>query len=169
MIILLLHLGSCVHGFFLKSKHSDNLGTTLKVWVALTVVLASVLFFHTNKIKWLGFELYHIPSRSMEPTLNIGDIVLVDTWVKNSEFSANDVVVFQKQLNGLILIKRIKDLRRTGIHTEEIFVTGDNSALSMDSRHFGWVPTSHVVGIARAKLFSIKSASYDLYEYPTAL
>jgi hypothetical protein len=71
----------------------------------------------------------------MAPTLIPGRIVLgVWPW----RLAAGDVVIVRH--GGFEKIKRIADLRQN-----EIFLTGDNSLQSTDSRTFGWIECSSVV------------------------
>lgn len=71
----------------------------------------------------------------MVPTLIPGRIVL-GVWPQR--LAADDVVIVRH--GGLEKIKRIADLRQN-----EIFLTGDNSLQSTDSRTFGWLERSSVV------------------------
>ncbi len=46
-----------------------------------------------NRGKYLGYETYRIPSTSMEPTIQVGDFIIVNTWKEQIE--RGDVVVFR--------------------------------------------------------------------------
>lgn len=68
---------------------------------------------------------------SMLPALTPGAIV-VGVWPR--KLSAGDVVIVHH--GGLDKIKRAREVR-----PGELFLEGDNSLHSTDSRSFGWLPT----------------------------
>lgn len=75
----------------------------------------------------------------MLPTLKPGQDVLLLCWFL--KLRVGDMVVFKK--NGKEMVKRIsKFLDREKM----IFVVGDNQRESTDSRHFGWVDKSRIIG-----------------------
>jgi nickel-type superoxide dismutase maturation protease len=80
-----------------------------------------------------------VEGASMEPTLAPGDRVLV---VRARRLHVHDVVAVRDPRDpGRVLVKRIvADLE------DEIVVRGDNPAASTDSRSFGPVPTTAVIG-----------------------
>lgn len=75
----------------------------------------------------------------MHPTFKNGEIVLVNKLVyRFTKPKLNDIVVVK---NSLDLIKRIKK-----INGKSYFVVGDNLKFSTDSRHFGWISKSQIIG-----------------------
>ena len=130
---------------------------------------------------FLGEPCY-IPSESMEPTLCTGDWVWVDkascgallpdrfadipllnvfTWnlgrmVGWREPQENDIVVFRSLENrNMLLVKRvIRIARRDGVNW--YYMMGDNRNNSVDSRFFGEIPESSIVGRISRVLFSVK-------------
>lgn len=78
-----------------------------------------------------------ISGHSMVPVLPPGTYVWATPWF--SQLKAGDVVVFFH--NGKEKIKRISDLR-----DNEMYVLGDHTESSTDSRHFGWIPKDSVRG-----------------------
>ena len=86
---------------------------------------------------------FKIEDKSMEPTLKPGDYVIVNKLVyvfrKPKE---NDVVVFRHpKEKKKFLIKRIYS-----VNGNKFFVVGDNKSYSTDSRHFGSIDKSLIVG-----------------------
>ena len=80
-----------------------------------------------------------VEGRSMEPTLAPGDRVLV---VRARGLHALDVVAVRDPRNPKrVLVKRIG-----AVLEDEVVVRGDNPAASTDSRSFGPVPKSAVIG-----------------------
>ncbi|MGL4551574.1 MAG: S26 family signal peptidase, partial [Gemmataceae bacterium] len=54
---------------------------------------------------------------------------------------AGDVIVLASPVDGRRLVKRV-----AAVDGDRLYVAGDNPAQSVDSRSFGWVPRSAVVG-----------------------
>ncbi|MBI2334332.1 S26 family signal peptidase [Candidatus Daviesbacteria bacterium] len=76
------------------------------------------------------FKVY---GNSMLPTLHEGQEVLTFNWGK---VKVGDIVVVQRGI-----IKRI-----VKVEGEHVFVEGDNRVESTDSRHFGPINKSQIVG-----------------------
>lgn len=79
-----------------------------------------------------------IEGLSMVPALGPGDRVLV---LRTDRVAVGDVVAFKDPEGGETLVKRV-----TGIERGSVRVEGDNLGPSRDSRHFGPVPRSAIVG-----------------------
>jgi nickel-type superoxide dismutase maturation protease len=85
----------------------------------------------------------------MEPAYRHGDRFLVNRLAYlASTPRPGDVVVLQDPGDpARLLVKRVAGRTRSG----NIYVLGDNPAASRDSRHFGAVPASLVIGRAWRK------------------
>jgi phage repressor protein C with HTH and peptisase S24 domain len=81
--------------------------------------------------------LRRVHGKSMLPTLKPGAIVVV-TGVFN-DLQKEDVVIILH--GGIEKIKRIADYKGG-----RIYLTGDNRSQSTDSRSFGWLDESAVIG-----------------------
>ena len=82
---------------------------------------------------------------SMQPTLNDGDHVLVRTQTKARP---NEIVLsLHPYKKNVRLIKRVESTDDAGA-----FLLGDAPSESTDSRSFGYVPWSHIVGVVTSKL-----------------
>ncbi len=78
----------------------------------------------------------------MLPALQPGDRLLVGRWLA---VHAGDIVTFRDpESPSALLIKRVLTVALNG----ELTVRGDNPNVSRDSRHFGPVPRSLIVGRA---------------------
>ena len=79
--------------------------------------------------------LRQIVGRSMQPSFTEGGILVGFGWFKG--VMPNDVVIIHH--NGREKVKRVHQVRKG-----ELYVLGDNSELSTDSRDFGWLPLEAV-------------------------
>ncbi len=156
----------------------------LRNWlIALAVALVASILVRT-----FAFESYFIPSGSMEPTLQVGDRVMVDKLsVDFGTINIGDVIVFKSP--GAVatacgdtvpdLVKRVvalpgdtiasignriyvndQLLKENWTHNEPLgrpipttvvpkgdyYVLGDNHPNSCDSRYWGFVPRSSIIG-----------------------
>lgn len=91
-------------------------------------------------MRLLPIQRFTIYGNSMLPTLKPGQDILCFNWAYLfSKPKKGDIVVVK--VNGRDIIKRIQkyDDRR-------IFVTGDNQKKSTDSRNFGPIDKSEIIG-----------------------
>ncbi len=87
--------------------------------------------------KWRPLVVRRVSGISMEPYVKSGALVIARGFFMR--LKKYDVVVVQQ--NGIEKIKRILHIRHG-----ELFLIGDNPTKSTDSRHFGWIPQSQVIG-----------------------
>ena len=92
-----------------------------------------------------GFEVVHVVGNSMSPAFAPGDRVLVK-W-RSSDLQpihVGEVVLVQRE--GELMLKRITRYE-VGGHTGQGMVTveGDNQSESIDSRHWGAIPSRYVI------------------------
>jgi nickel-type superoxide dismutase maturation protease len=82
-----------------------------------------------------------VAGRSMEPTLLAGDRLLVGHFGRPG---IGDVVALRDPNDPRrVMVKRI-----SGLHGDQLYVTGDNPEASIDSRVFGSVPRGALLGKA---------------------
>jgi len=130
-----------------------------------------------------NLKVFVIKDHSMEPTLNIGDEVIVDLdYYKNNKPQRNDFIVFRfktrdkpfvkrvigltgEQIeikNGIVYINRIEldepyaekdnsNFKLKTVPKNSVFVLGDNRDYSFDSRDWGFLPMSRVIGKVEKK------------------
>ena len=175
---------------------------------ALTVMF-SLYFINPYDIKSnnirpriFGMDIYRIPSKSMQPLLNPGDIIVISNKAYlGSTINRKEIIVFNRILNknsgkATPFIKRVLALSGDRLKIEKgktfvngspiyesyiknsnkikpyslgmieiiipegkLFVLGDNRDNSNDSRMFGVISTSDVVGKATDIIYSAKGKS----------
>lgn len=86
----------------------------------------------------------------MEPFCREGDFVVGEklSFVLSYPKVGQLVLVQHPNRNNLILLKRVIQKKKEG-NTYLYWVEGDNTSLSSDSRNFGWVSETLVLGRAR--------------------
>jgi signal peptidase I len=174
----------------LGPKHHKS--RLLKEWLLIVVValVASLV------IRSFVFQTFYIPSGSMEPTLMIGDRIVVDKLsVDFGSINRGDIIVFKappaENCGGepvTDLVKRVigipgdhlssqgntiyvngKPFQEAWTHWEPLgpaitpitvkpgnyFVMGDNHNNSCDSRYWGTVPKSLIIGKAFVKIWPL--------------
>ena len=158
------------------------------------VVIVAVALVASIVIRSYVFQTFYIPSGSMEPTLMIGDRIVVDKLsVDFGSINRGDIVVFKappaENCGGepvTDLVKRVigvpgdtlsskgntilvngKPLKEAWSHWEPLgpainpttvkpgnyFVMGDNHNNSCDSRYWGTVPKSLIIGKAFVRIW----------------
>jgi signal peptidase I len=147
--------------------------------LAIALVLAAIV-----RASSIGF--YSIPSSSMEPTLRVGDTVVVTPYFAKNHPSRGDVVVFRSPSSaGEMVVKRIVAVPGDLIESRDgrlligghavpepysrgttaavapqiiaggtYYLLGDNRTNSYDSRLWGSIQESAIVGRARLVLWS---------------
>jgi nickel-type superoxide dismutase maturation protease len=86
---------------------------------------------------WSRLVLRSVQGHSMLPVLPPGTVVYAWRWPKRLRIG--DVIIFVH--DGKEKIKRIAN-----VNGDEFYVLGDHDRASTDSRQFGWVERSNVVG-----------------------
>jgi len=138
----------------IKMKKVMSMGSA-----GLFATLAFAIFFQQN------FHTIKVDGKSMEPTFKSGDHLLASKayWLIG-ELRDNDIVVIEGELPGEHLIKRI--YRQAGekvdwanipedysmaqdefvVPSQQVYLLGDNREVSEDSRKFGSVDKSRIIG-----------------------
>lgn len=81
-------------------------------------------------------QIIKVSGSSMEPELHEGDFLLI---YKTTKIKINDIIVFREQ--NMTMVKRVIDINENGI-----YVIGDHVVASTDSRHFGRIMNSKILG-----------------------
>jgi signal peptidase I len=165
-------------------------------WTAIIIVAVLVSFL----LRTFAFQTFYIPSGSMEPTLQIGDRIIVNKLsVTFGTINIGDIVVFKappaencgevvtdlvKRVIGLPgdhLTSKGNKIYVNGVwlhenwpHTEPLgqaignvtvpknsyFMMGDNHSNSCDSRMWGTVPRSDIIGKAFVRIWPLSRIGF---------
>ena len=87
----------------------------------------------------LPIRIFKVRDRSMEPSIKEGDYLIVNRWY--GRLKVGDIVVLRHPAKKIAIVKRIST-----ISSNSIYVIGDNSAFSEDSRKFGGLSRERIVG-----------------------
>ena len=103
--------------------------------------------FYEIALVFLGSRHKYIcEGRSMEPTLQDGEVVLIS---RETKIEAGDIVVAKHPLEQKTeILKRVERINERGHY----FLVGDNLEESSDSRHFGAVAREYIKGKVVARL-----------------
>lgn len=163
-------------------------------WGAILIVAVSVSFF----MRAYALQTFFIPSGSMEPTLQIGDRIIVSKLSLDfGSIHRGDILVFKappaEHCGEVVtdLVKRViglpgdtltsqgntifvngQSLKETWTHYEPLstpitktvvppnqyFMMGDNHPNSCDSRMWGTVPRSDIIGRAFLRIWPLSRA-----------
>ena len=119
---------------------------------AVVIAAAAVRLLRTIGVPPLS--RYVVDGTSMEPAFRSGDRVLVNRLAyRRRDPRAGEVVVLRDpERLGHVLLKRIAtDPDDIDPDPSHVYVRGDNTAESRDSRAFGTVPRSEIIGKAWLK------------------
>jgi nickel-type superoxide dismutase maturation protease len=113
--------------------------------VLLGLLLAGIFLFTGHvALPWT------VTGSSMEPTLAVGDLVIVDIWsYRYREPRTGEIVLVIGPLpDDNPLVKRVAAAPAgdSGEHGTGLWLLGDNAENSTDSRHFGPVPVDRIRG-----------------------
>jgi signal peptidase I len=165
-------------------------------WVVIVIVAIMVSFL----LRTFAFQTFYIPSGSMEPTLQVGDRIIVSKLsVEFGTIHIGDIMVFKAPPAEncgepvVDLVKRViglpgdhltsvgntiyvngKPLKETWTHTEPLgqaighvtvptnqyFMMGDNHSDSCDSRMWGTVPRSDMIGKAFIRIWPLNRLGF---------
>lgn len=158
--LAVIHIASYLIGITLQLratsvKSPQKLFLSILGLIALNVSIT--IASHHYKAQAYGFDFYHVPSTSMQPTLEPGDILLADTWAyaHGNDVAIDDVVLFRLPETEKVMVKRVNKIKQKE-ESNNLYVLGDNSPFSHDSRQYGWVDSQELLGKAALIITSAK-------------
>ena len=147
IIVILLHIG--IPEIFKKKKNKEDIREnkfiTKLIGVFIFVLILIVVGLNSNLLRYWACV---VGSGSMEPTINIGDIIIVDkSYSKNPQvLDKGDILVFK--INDKFYTHRIIDVLY--VNGEKQFITqGDREGQAVDN----WIVTKNeIVGVTKMRL-----------------
>lgn len=111
-----------------RRKNVEILKKIIGVILIILIYNIVLLFISSNNlntgISLFGYKAYIITSKSMEPSINFGDVVIVKKC-KENKINVGDIITFKN--NNEIITHRILSIQENE-ETEELYVTkGDNN------------------------------------------
>lgn len=164
----------------LGKKKTASLKKALKVgriiknlicWTLIAVLTAAIVIFMTTKISGgtptvFGYSIHRIVSGSMEPTLEIGDVILSTEVKDTSDVHVGDIVTFQgdsrfdnQKVTHRVLVSSYDD----GKGNIVIVTKGDANAIDDGEINFSDVESKFVAKV------SILSDIYNFFFSPWGL
>ena len=147
IIVVLLHIG--IPEIFKKKKNKedirDNQFITKLIGVFIFILILIVVGLNSNLFRYWSCV---VGSGSMEPTINIGDIIIVD-----KSYSENPQVLDK----GDILVFKINDKFYTHRIIEVLYVNGEKQFITQGDREGqavdNWIVTKNeIVGVTKFRL-----------------
>lgn len=142
LAIMLIALALALARGCIRLRCADGMAAGLRQFdtAALTLIVALVPLIWPEST--LGLVPMHVPSRSMTPTLQPGDIIAVDTWhYAFAKPVPGDVAVFADFGKRRLLVKRLVAVRGGSIDA-----AGDNPTASVPAAALQRVPGSNLRG-----------------------
>jgi signal peptidase I len=149
-------------GYLLKPFNRSYFYVSL--WVVCALCMTGSIFTYTQNHV---IQFCRIASGSMQPSLEPGDFVIIDkTYYRHASPRPGDIILFvYPDDRSKLYIKRIEALPGDTIRSSaesaaiivphgHVFVLGDNREHAEDSRVFGAIPLTDVLGKARQVYFS---------------
>jgi signal peptidase I len=102
-----------IHPVVIASKNRQRAAKKYNRWwvyILWLLLINGVAFtFRANRAQIFGYEPFRIPSASMSPTVELGDLVLVDTWrYRSHALAVGEIVIVERPENpGVKYIKRV--------------------------------------------------------------
>ena len=133
-----------------RKKRANTLGKILYIILIILIynlVLVGISFISKHDFNgFFGYKAYNITTNSMEPSINIGDIIIIIKNVKNEDtLKTGDVISFRK--NDEIVTHRIIDIIET--NGEKRYITkGDNNNIpDLEKLSFSQIEGIKVISI----------------------
>jgi signal peptidase len=101
----------------IKSKKKDPMLS----WVGVAALCVIIVFFSTGM---LGFQTSVIYSGSMNPTLGVGDVVII-TEIDISDIDIGDIIQYEKEDMNIPIIHRVQEIKEFEEGSKYFITKGD--------------------------------------------
>ncbi|WP_250465051.1 signal peptidase I [Microbulbifer litoralis] len=130
-------------GFMFFHMPSDSMYPSVERNSYVYVTTFSYLFSEVDSGEMLVYRAPHTGSPFLGRVMGVsGDRVSL----KNSSVILNGVALEENYMNDEVLVCRHSDFPEIKVPEGYLFILGDNRCNSLDSRYFGFVPDSSVIG-----------------------
>ena len=132
-----------------RKKRANTLGKILYIILIILIynlVLVGISFISKHDFNgFFGYKAYNITTNSMEPTINIGDIIIVKKVNNEDKLKNGDIISFRK--NDEVVTHRIIDITET--NGEKRYITkGDNNNIpDLEKLSFSQIEGVKVISI----------------------
>ena len=123
-------------------KVLNIIGQVMLYFVVIFMILLNI--FSINNKSFFGFRVYRVISGSMQPTLQIGDIIIIR---KENEYHINDIITYDTGLTTVT--HRIKSIDNNGVVTK-----GDANDVNDDVFNVDKIVGKYFFRISMISLFS---------------
>ena len=123
-------------------KVLNIIGQVMLYFVVIFMILLNI--FSINNKSFFGFRVYRVISGSMQPTLQIGDIIIIR---KEKEYHINDIITYDTGLTTVT--HRIKSIDNNGVVTK-----GDANDVNDDVFNVDKIVGKYFFRISMISLFS---------------
>lgn len=123
-------------------KVLNIIGQVMLYFVVIFMILLNI--FSINNKSFFGFRVYRVISGSMQPTLQIGDIIIIR---KEKEYHINDIITYDIGLTTVT--HRIKSIDNNGVVTK-----GDANDVNDDVFNVDKIVGKYFFRISMISLFS---------------
>jgi len=157
-LVCCIHISTGIHAFIIDETDTNKKFTSAVFFILITLV---ILIYKTNRNDFFGLEVFYVPSMSMYPTIKPGQFILANSNAYIHRFpNTGDIIVFTQNKNTLI--KRVASIpEKQDTDSNGIYVLGDYSVASIDSRQFGLIEHQQVLAQARLTLLTF-DPSYNI-------
>ena len=152
-----------------RSTFSKVMNTLTTVFLALLIVLLILMFIARasgNTFSLLGFSFFRVQSGSMEPTLKVGDVIMVHkTSIDN--IHDGDIISYKAnkgEMSGNVVTHRVIESPEQENGTYYLRTKGDDDAASPDPQ----ITSDQVIGKYVATL-PLMGKLYSFFLTPTGL
>lgn len=144
-IILFYNLYKIIEPKKKEYVHTQPKNLSNKIWTCINIAMFFIVVYFTSGV--FRFYALTIVSGSMEPTINIGDMIIVDQYYKDhvDKINLGDVLVFNK--HGAAISHRVVEIKKQD-NKFNFYTKGDNN----DSVDNWIVDSDEVIGVAKVNI-----------------